>query len=103
MQSELQPADDCGSAAAHCGEALPFRCSSFFEGEAMPRLGGVASSFFRPRGGKAEPYRTVLRQSRKGIRLGMVLIVFVSVFNYSSNAHSRSIHSQEGFEMPVQE
>jgi thiol-disulfide isomerase/thioredoxin len=103
MKSDLHPVDDCGSAAAQCGKALPFRRSSFFEREAAPRIGGVASSFFKPRVGKAEPYRTVLRQSRKSIRLGLALIVFVSISNYSSDAHSVSLYSQEGFEMSVQE
>jgi thiol-disulfide isomerase/thioredoxin len=95
---------DRGFAAAQCGKALPFRRSSFFEGEAAPRLGGIASSIsLRPSNGKAQPYRSVLRQSRKSIFLGMVLVLLVSLLNWSSNAHSRSLHSQEGFEMPVQD
>jgi thiol-disulfide isomerase/thioredoxin len=96
-------ARDCGSAAAQCGKALPFRRSFFFEGEATPRLGGVGASFLKPRVGKAKPYRTVLRQSRRIILLGVVLVVFTSLSDYSSNARSGSLHSQEGFEMPVQE
>ena len=103
MKAELPPKKDCGSAAAQCGKALPLRRSSFFEGEATPRLGGVASSFLKPRVVKAKPYRTVLRPSRRSILLGMVLVVFASLSNYSSNAHSGSLHSQEGFDMPVQE
>ena len=48
--------DDRGCAAAHCGKAPPFRRSSFLEGEAGPRLGGVASSCLKSRVGKAKPY-----------------------------------------------
>jgi thiol-disulfide isomerase/thioredoxin len=103
MKSELQLADDHGSAAAQCGKAPPFRRTSFFEREVASRPGGVASSFLKPRVGKAKPYRTVLRQSRTRVLLGMVLVVIVSLSNYSSSVHSRSLHSQEGFEMPVQE
>jgi len=103
MQPEMQPAADCGSAAAQCGEALPFLRTSFLVGEAAPRLGGVASSVPKPRVGKAKPYRNVLRQSRKNILLAMVLVLLVSVSNWSSNARSGSSHSQKGFEMPVQE
>jgi thiol-disulfide isomerase/thioredoxin len=45
----------------------------------------------------------VLRQSRKSILLGMVLVLLVSLPNWSSPAHSSSLDSQEGLEMPVQE
>jgi thiol-disulfide isomerase/thioredoxin len=104
MKSELHLAGECGFAAAQCGEAPPFRRDHFDEGEAAPRLGGVASLLQSgPGAGKAKPYRTVLRQSRKSILLGMVLVLLVSLSNYSSNALSGSLHSQEGFEMPVQE
>jgi thiol-disulfide isomerase/thioredoxin len=102
MQSELLPADDCGSAAAQCGKALPFRRSTFFEGEATPRLGGVASSIsLNPSNGKAKPFRTVLRQSR--ILSYAVLLLLLPLTEWSSNVHSRVLFPQEGFEMPVQE
>ncbi len=52
-----------GSAAAQCGKAAPFRrCPFSFE--AAPQMGGVASSHLWRVDGKAEPYRTVRRQSR---------------------------------------
>src|SRR6266550_5118150 len=94
-----------GSAAAHCGKAPPFRRSSLFEGEATPRLGGVASLFrCGVRAGKAKPYHNVLRQSRKNILVyGIGLLVFFSLTNWTLNVHSRSLQPQEGFEMPVQE
>src|SRR6266550_446455 len=94
-----------GSAAAHCGKAPPFRRSSLFEGEATPRLGGVASLFWcGVRAGKAKPYHNVLGQSRKNILVyGIGLLVFFSLTNWSLNVHYRSLQPQEGFEMPVQE
>jgi len=53
-----------GFAAAQCGKALPFRNAAFLFIEAMPRKGGIASKFEVPQAGKAEPFRTVRRQSR---------------------------------------
>src|SRR3981081_2266898 len=95
---------DRGSAAVQCGRALPFRRASSNGGETTPRLGGVASFRCGPRAGKAKPYRSVLRQSRKNIlAYGIGLLLFFSLTNWSLNVHSRSLHSQEGFEMPVQE
>src|SRR5712692_2033382 len=96
---------DRGFAAAQCGKALPFRRSCLFEGEAAPRSGGVASWFRRgSRAGKAKHYRTVLRQICRDILVcGIGLLLFFSLTNWSLNVHSRSLHSQEGFEMPVQE
>src|SRR5712692_8206052 len=95
--------NDRGSAAAQCGKARPFRHSSFFVGEAVPRLGGGASLFFGPRVGKAKPYRTGRRQSRKIIVSCIGLLLFLSLTDWSSIVHSRSLHLQEGLEMPVQE
>jgi thiol-disulfide isomerase/thioredoxin/DNA-binding beta-propeller fold protein YncE len=94
-----------GSAAAHCGKALPFRWLSVFEGEAAPRLGGRAYSLRgSPRAGKAKPYRTVLRQSHKNIFVyGIGLLLFLSLGNWSLNVRSRSSTLAKGFEMPVQE
>ncbi len=54
------------------------------------------------RAGKAKPYRTVRRQSRKTIISYIVLLLLLSLTNWSSSVHSRVLHSQEGFEMPVQ-
>src|SRR6266550_500716 len=97
-------ASERGSAAAQCGKALPFRCSLFFEGEAAPRLGGLASfAHYGRRAGKAKPYRTVRRQSRKTIFLIFGLFSLALTNLWSSAVDSRSLHSQEGFEMPVQE
>src|SRR5439155_3675862 len=104
----------------HSGKAMPFRRSSI-RGEAAPRFGGVASSAgWGSRDGKAEPYRSVLRQSRKNNLSGapvafmrrfsgllivytILLLLFFSLTHWSLSVHSRSLHSQEGFEMPVQE
>jgi len=57
-----------GSAAAQCGKATSFRTIYFV----LPRLclgGGVASGITSDSLGKAEPYRTVRRQSRNVERL----------------------------------
>src|SRR6266850_6609921 len=99
----LFDASDRGSAAAQCGKALPFRGSSFYKGEAAPRLGGVASLFFGPRAGKAKPYRTVRRQSRKILPLIIDLFLVFSLTYLPSNIYSQSPHSPKGLEMPVQE
>jgi len=55
----------CGSAAAQCGKALPFRRSpvSTIRGYAS-QTGGTASKLSLGRLGKAEPFRTVRRLSR---------------------------------------
>jgi thiol-disulfide isomerase/thioredoxin len=46
----------------------------------------------------------VLRQSRKNIlAYGIGLLLFFSLTHWSLSVHSRSLHSQEGLEMPVQE
>jgi hypothetical protein len=57
---------ECGSAAAPCGKALPYRCSALDLLEAMPqRIGGRHSlKVLRGPLGKAEPYRRVRRPSR---------------------------------------
>src|ERR1700730_2285934 len=94
--------NDRGSAAAPCGKALPFRCSSLYEGEASPRLGGLASLSFGLPAGKAKPYRTVLRQSRKFVFLITGLFFGFSLTNLPSEVHS-SPHSMKGLEMSVQE
>src|SRR5260370_42019178 len=100
----LLEASDRGSAAAQCGKALPFRCSLFFEEEAAPRLGGLASfPHYGRRAGKAKPYRTVRRQSRKTIFLMVGLLSMALTNLWPSAGVSSSLHSQEGFEMPVQE
>lgn len=54
-----------GSAASHGGKAMPFR-HPVVSDEAMPPARGVASQPIETRAGKAEPYRSVRRQSRKG-------------------------------------
>jgi hypothetical protein len=65
MQTNPNPAT-CGFAAAQCGKALPYR-SNLNQPEATPRL---RRSLKRQTAGvgKAEPYRTVRRQSRKYAR-----------------------------------
>ena len=95
-------ANDRGSAAAHCGKALPFRDSSSFQGEAAPRTGGIASILFQTAVGKAEPYRNVLRQSRCAWFL-IIGVFLVSSLTNLPNVQSRSNDSSKGLEMPVQE
>ena len=92
---------DGGSAAAQCGKALPFRRFALKDqGEAAPRPGGIASSsFHQARGGKAKPYRTVLRQSRWLFSPVILLIpLFVIFVTRDLNASS-----SKGLVMPVQE
>jgi hypothetical protein len=57
----------CGSAAAQCGKATPYREVIFNCGEAAPRPNTRRRSLepYLSRTGKAEPYRTGRRQSRK--------------------------------------
>ena len=55
--------NQCGFAAAQCGKALPYRWVSKITGGYASSRG--AASRKRASGGKAEPYRTVRRQSRK--------------------------------------
>jgi len=54
----------CGFAAAQCGEALPHRCISKIDWRL--RLGFMRHSLKKKKWtvGKAEPFRTVRRQSR---------------------------------------
>ena len=96
--------NDRGSAAAQCGKALPYRHATRTETRRL-RLRVEAQPLLQRRknDGKAKPYRTVLRQSRKSIVSYIVLLLSLSLTNYLSSVHSRSLHSQEGFEMPVQE
>jgi hypothetical protein len=53
-----------GFAAAQCGKALPFR-SFFFFLEAAPRIHEAEPPGSWMANGKAEPYRTGRRQSRR--------------------------------------
>jgi len=92
-----------GLAAAHSGKALPFRCSSLYEAEAAPRAGGVASLFFGPRAGKAEPYRCVLRQSRYAWFLIIGSFLILSLANLPLKAQFPFQNSSKGLEMSVQE
>lgn len=93
--------DYYGFAAAHCGKAQPFRRESNKFGEAAPRFGGVASYFTRSRwNGKAKPYRSARRQSRRfliaiSVLIQIIALVFTSLI-YSSV-------TSKGFEMAVQE
>ena len=57
----------CGFAAAQCGKAVPFRRSLFLL--RLRLVGGVASRNYWL-AGKAEPYRTVRRQSRSPLLNG---------------------------------
>ena len=100
---KLFEGSDRGSAAAPCGKALPFRRLSSYEGEAVPRFGGVASLSVGQPAGKAKPYRTALRQSRKFLFLIIGLIFGFSLTNLPLKVHSRSPHPSKGFEMPVQD
>src|ERR1044072_5211089 len=95
-------ANDRGSAASHCGKALPFRGSSSFQSEAAPRTGGIASILLQTAVGKAEPYRNVLRQSRYAWFLIIGLFLVSSLANLP-RVQSRSNDSSKGLEMPVQE
>ena len=54
----------CGSAAAHCGKAPPFRLTGQLK--PSPRL-SLGENTIEKLNGKAEPYRSVLRQSREVI------------------------------------
>jgi len=102
----LMRIDDCGGfAAAPCGKASPFRSRYFFDqGEAVPRQRGAASLCLAPLLGKAKSYRKVLRQSRKPVfRFGFAVLVILTLTNWPLNYYSRSLDSQEGLEMPVQE
>lgn len=94
---------NCGLAASLRGKALPFRQTVGLDQEAVPRRGGVASSLLLAPYGKAEPYRTTGRQSRKGIFVvSVVLAVLLSLSNFPSNAHPGSLLPR-GSEMPAQE
>jgi hypothetical protein len=64
MSGKKKSANQCGFAAAQCGKALPYRWVSKITGGYASQL---RRSLKRKRasGGKAEPFRTVLRQSRK--------------------------------------
>jgi thiol-disulfide isomerase/thioredoxin len=95
--------DASGFAAAHCGKAQPFRRQSVnSQGKAAPRLGGVASYFRKHGTGKAKPYRSVLRQSRKLTAAAAVSLLLIAVA-FGTRIHSRSTYSSKGLEMPVQE
>jgi thiol-disulfide isomerase/thioredoxin len=95
--------DQRGSATAHCGKALPFRTKPYsYQGETAPRLGGAASYFRGHRIGKAKPYRSVLRQSRKPAIAAAVFVLLLAVA-FSTRIHSRSISSSKGLEIAVQE
>jgi hypothetical protein len=62
MMTQESCVTGCGSAAAQGGKAQPFRDYCFLL-EATPLRGGAAS-LMKSSVGRAEPYRTVLRQSR---------------------------------------
>jgi thiol-disulfide isomerase/thioredoxin len=96
-------AKERGSATAHSAKTLPFRFRSYLNfGEAPPRLGGVASDFCKEPAGKAKPYRSVRRQSRKPAVAAVVLVLLFAVA-FSARIHSRSISSSKGLEMALQE
>ncbi|MDX6384737.1 MAG: hypothetical protein QOK48_2310, partial [Blastocatellia bacterium] len=94
---------DRGSAAAHSGKALPFR-RALIRGEAAPRLGGVASLFQWHWDGRAEPYRTGGRLSRKkNLAYAVAVLLFLSLTNSLLTVQSRSLHPPKGSEMSIQE
>jgi len=100
---ELSDKGNCGSAKADGGKASPFRLMPHLNfGEAAPRPGGVASHLCKDRTGKAKPYRSVRRQSRK---LSSAAAAFVLLFAlaFSNRIHSRAISSSRGLKMAVQQ
>ena len=95
--------DELDYATAHCGKALPFRTRPYsYQREAAPRFRGVASYFLEHRIGKAKPYRSVLRQSRKPAVTAAVFVLLLAVA-FSTRIDSRSISSSKGLETAVQE
>lgn len=92
---ELAGKGNCGSATAHSGKAPPYRPDTYRGRRLRLQNSNRASA------GKAEPFRSVRRQSRK-LPAAAVFVLLLAV-TLGTLLGSQSAHSSKGFEMAVQE